>query len=246
MKKILLILMVLLCATTVISCGEEHECEKPAEGTVLPEGYKFAVIENEETGDYYEGFVNEEGQPHGFGTMIYACGDMYEGYFENGIKQGTGTMTFATACIYIGEWNEDMMEGSGYMKWPMGDYFYGEWRDGNPYYGTKYFLQADKPIDNPIEGRYCVYTGTFDASGLLSGWGTMRWPDGDVYVGQWENNERSGWGTLYWPSEDPNIPEYSFVGQFVNNFIYGEGTMYYRDGEVVKGTWNGTNLVSAQ
>ena len=70
------------------------------------------VIENEETGDYYEGFVNEENQPHGFGKMLYASGDMYEGYFENGIKQGTGTMTFNTACIYIGEWNEDQ-KGSG-------------------------------------------------------------------------------------------------------------------------------------
>ena len=45
------------------------------------------------------------------------------------------------------------------------------------------------------------------------------------------------------------IPEYSFTGQFSHlhgGWIYGEGTMYYRDGSVVKGTWNGTTLVSAQ
>lgn len=249
MKKFLLILIALLCISPLVGCNEEEEPEAPAEGTVLPEGYKFLVIEDETTGDYYEGFVNEENKPHGFGKMMYANGDMYEGYFENGLKQGTGTMTFQTACIYIGEWNEDQMEGSGYMKWPMGDYFYGEWKDGNPYYGTKYFLQAGAPIDAPTEGRYCIYTGTFDGGGLLSGWGTMRWPSGDVYVGQWQNNVRHGWGTQYWPSEDPNIPEYSFVGQFNElngGWIQGEGTMYYRDGSVVKGTWNGTELISAE
>ena len=249
MKKVL-ILVLLLCALSLVGCtkaDENKEPEKPADGTVLPEGLKYMVIEDEETGASYEGFVNDKNEPHGYGKMMYPNGDMYEGNFENGIKQGTGTMIFHTACIYIGEWNNDNMEGSGYMKWPMGDYFYGEWKNGDPYYGTKYFLQPNAPYDAPIEGRYCVYTGTFDGGGLLSGWGTMRWPDGDVYVGQWENNVRSGWGTLYWPSEDSNIPEYSFVGQFSSRhggFIYGEGTMYYRDGSVVEGTWDGTTLVS--
>lgn len=250
MKKILLVLTLLVVAISLFGCSDtQATAPEDNDGTVLPEGYRFLVIENEETGDYYEGFVNEENQPHGFGKMLYACGDMYEGYFENGAKQGTGTMIFNTACIYIGEWNEDQMEGSGYMKWPMGDYFYGDWKDGNPYYGTKYFLQPDAPIDGTVEQRHCIYTGTFDGGGLLSGWGVMRWPSGDVYVGQWHNNVRHGWGTQYWPSEDPNIPEYSFVGEFSElngGWIQGEGTMYYRDGSVVTGTWNGTEFIPAQ
>lgn len=258
MKKFLILLITLFCVTTLFGCDSTTDKpsddssstpngEENSDSQELPNGLRYMAIENEETGDYYEGFVNEENQPHGFGMMFYSNGDMYEGYFENGIKQGMGTMTFGSACIYIGEWDNDFMDGNGYMKWPMGDYFHGEWKDGNPYYGTKYFLQPDAPFDGSIEQRYCIYTGTFDGAGLLSGWGIMRWPSGDYYIGQWENNMRSGWGTQYWPSEDPNIPQYSFVGQFSHEhdgWIYGTGTMYYRDGRVVEGTWNGTELVS--
>ena len=60
MKKFLIVLMLLLCLTPLFGCNDDQAPEAPAEGTVLPEGYKFLVIEDEETGNYYEGFVNEE------------------------------------------------------------------------------------------------------------------------------------------------------------------------------------------
>lgn len=42
-----------------------------------------------------EGDSNENGQPHGYGEIIYFNGDRYKGQFVNGSLQGNGTMMFA-------------------------------------------------------------------------------------------------------------------------------------------------------
>ncbi len=45
--------------------------------------------------DQYWGQVNEEGQNHGQGTMVYAnCGSVYTGEWKNGLKHGKGKLTF--------------------------------------------------------------------------------------------------------------------------------------------------------
>lgn len=249
MKNANKILLIGLTAIALMGCQTQETSSQSSQSqsqSVEQYDVKYVEYEDELTGDFYRGFVNEENLPHGFGTMFYGNGDMYEGNFENGIKQGTGTMTYSTACVYIGEWNNDLMEGSGYMIWPMGDYFYGEWKYGNPFYGTKYFLQPNAPIDGSIESRYCIYHGQFDGNGLMNGYGSMSWPSGDYYIGHWENNVRHGHGTQYWPSEDPNIPQMMFVGEFSKDhdgWIFGEGTMYYRDGRIETGIWNGTEKV---
>lgn len=246
MKKLGLLLLSSLLMVGCSSKKSDSTSESDHSG-LLPEGLIYSEFEDETNGNYYIGFVDVYNQPEGNGTMYYGNGDMYEGSFSAGLKEGVGTMTFYTACVYIGEWENDYMHGQGYMIWPNGDYFNGEWRYGNPYYGTKYFLQPDAPIDGTVEQRYCIYHGSFDSAGLLSGYGTMSWPSGDYYVGMFEDNVRHGQGTQYWPSRDENIPQYSFVGEFSKDhggWIYGEGTMYYRDGHQETGTWDGTDKVA--
>lgn len=37
---------------------------------------------------YYEGTVNEKGEPHGIGRRVYINGQFLEGEFENGVNSG--------------------------------------------------------------------------------------------------------------------------------------------------------------
>lgn len=213
----------------------------------LDNGYYYKEIENPETGDVYNGFVDEDDIPQGYGIMYFSTGSVYYGDFVDGLPDGTGRYEWESGCTYIGEMKEGAMHGRGYMSWPGGDYFYGEWKNGTFVYGTKYFLQSNASIDGTIMQNYCIYFGSFDNAGLMSGYGTMHWPTGDYYVGEWSNNVRHGHGTQYWPAEDYNIPELMFVGEFSmenGGWILGQGIMYYKDGRIEKGTWNGTNKVS--
>jgi hypothetical protein len=37
---------------------------------------------------YYEGTVNEKGQPHGIGRRVYIAGQFLEGEFDKGVNSG--------------------------------------------------------------------------------------------------------------------------------------------------------------
>lgn len=54
-----------------------------------------------------------------------------------------------------------------------------------------------------------VYTGDTDASGQPHGSGTMKYKNGDVYTGQWENGEQNGTGTLTHANGD--VEEFSMT-----------------------------------
>lgn len=251
-KKLFVLLsatmMLMSCNNNVSSVSQtSNEESTEEEKEPLENGYYYKEIEFEDTGDTYAGFVDENDIPQGSGIMYYATGSVYYGDFVDGIPEGNGRFEWDSGCTYIGKMKDGLMHGVGYMYWPVGDYFYGEWKNGTFTYGTKYFLQAGAAIDGAIKDRYCIYFGEFDNNGLMSGWGTMHWPAGDYYEGEWSNNVRHGYGTQYWPVNDMNIPELMFVGQFSmdnGGWIMGEGTMYYKDGHIEKGTWNGTNKVS--
>ena len=51
-----------------------------------------------------------------------------------------------------------------------------------------------------------------------NGQGTMSYPDGEKYVGQWKNRGRSGQGTEIWPNGE------KYVGQWKHDDFHGQGT----------------------
>ena len=62
----------------------------------------------------YTGYVNEEGQPHGFGTLTWIF----------------------TNCIYTGEFANGLYSGSGTFEWKnSGDVLIGTWADNAPVHG---------------------------------------------------------------------------------------------------------------
>ena len=236
-KKIFLIILAsgLLCIT---GCGGESQDNGDSENTVTaPEGLTYKVIEDSD-GNVYEGYVNAEGLYEGYGVMQYADSTLYEGTWEAGVWEGSAEITWNSGCIYVGETHAGAMHGIGYMIWPMGDYYIGEWENGNPNgAGTKYFM-IDSTAEN-TQTKYNIYTGDME-NGLKVGHGVMRYTSGALYDGEWINDVRSGHGVVYWES---GLEWIKFEGEFANDWISGEGTMYYADGRVVKGVFEGTELI---
>lgn len=70
--------------------------------------------------------------------------------------------------------------------------------------------------------------------------GTMVYPSGEQYSGQWRNGKRDGFGTIYYPNGKAK-----FAGQFKNDEINGRGTEYSLIGSVIaEGNWVDGRFVS--
>lgn len=82
-------------------------------------------------GAVYEGNVNSNNRPHGFGKKKYANGNRYAGYFENGKRNGSGKLTFVDGDVYDGEYVYGLRTGKGKYTWANGNYYIGDFADGS-------------------------------------------------------------------------------------------------------------------
>ena len=64
-------------------------------------------------GSEYNGEWNQDGQRHGYGTLILNDGTKYIGEFENGLCHGLGNMIFPDGSKYEGEFCEGRFENCG-------------------------------------------------------------------------------------------------------------------------------------
>lgn len=193
----------------------------------------------------YEGFF-KDGLFEGYGHWIGSNGDEYSGMFSGGKQNGVGRMDYTTECDYEGGWVDGYMDGFGWMTWPVGDIYFGEWSAGNPNgFGLKLFYDASISTQGNYR-TYNQYMG-YMVNNLPEGWGIMHFAGpGDLYVGNWVSGARDGQGICYF-GEDSEAGCIKFVGTFDKDYsggwINGEGTMYYEDGTVVHGIFEGTECV---
>jgi hypothetical protein len=75
-----------------------------------------------------------------------------------------------------------------------------------------------------------VYEGSFQ-EGKIQGLGTMDFPNGDRYSGEWRNHMRQGKGRYKFATGD------EYIGAFQANQMEGQGTMTYLDGSKYEGQW---------
>jgi hypothetical protein len=61
--------------------------------------------------------------------------------------------------------------------------------------------------------------------------GTMIYPDGRVYVGEWKDDKRDGNGKITWADGDV------YVGEWKDDKRDGNGKMTYASGDVYEGKW---------
>ena len=113
-----------------------------------------------------------------------------------------------------------------------------QYKNGNLLYTFVAEYKNDKPIRGTItypDGR--KFVGEFK-DGWIDGKGTQTWPDGRKFVAVYKDGEIKGKGTITYPDGR------KFVGEFKDGKINGKGTYtwpngdkevaVYKDGEIVK------------
>ena len=163
------------------------------------------------TGQMYSKGALDGATFHGEGTFKWTYDDSgwkFVGTFTNGAATYGKTTTNKTSGLI---WYEGAMNGLNNIK--------------NDELGTGCYDYGDG----------CSYTGTMYAHGALEGCtfhgeGTFRWPNGQTYVGNYENGKTTTGKLTY-----PNTMTYE--GQFNGDYVFhGEGvfnwTTYNEDGSV--------------
>lgn len=102
----------------------------------------------------YTGYLSR-GIEHGYGTMRWKIGDLYQGMFENGQRTGWGIYYWPDGNIYEGEFLNSQKHGKGKLKYVNGDVYEGDfvrdertgkgifrWADGESYEGD--FIKGEK------------------------------------------------------------------------------------------------------
>lgn len=82
-------------------------------------------------------------------------------------------------------------------------------------------------------GELGFYQGARDAQYNKTGLGKTIFPNGDMYTGQYVNNQRQGQGTYYWV--DRGV---MYTGQWHANLRHGLGRIVYPDGGRYYGAWS--------
>lgn len=126
---------------------------------------------------------------------------------------GLGVELLPDGSIYAGEFREGIHNGRGVIKMPEIMYSYGgDWVEG-AYNGCGVEDMAD------IGGH--VYQGQF-LEGKRSGYGLMKYCNGDQYKGQWLGDETHGRG------KHTYADGYSYEGQFKTGMRHGFDVCHHR------------------
>ena len=200
---------------------------------------KTDVISQEE--NKYEGGRNTEGQPHGFGKMIYlgqgkknGLGEMiyrdriiYEGNWLNGAKNGSGKEIFDSGIVYEGEWENDVKHGEGILTKKDGSVFNEKWENGNlvSSLGNGSITITINPLSDILSGyKYSsgIYNGEIinnkpNGKGSFSVIGSHgRSKIRKYYIGDWLNGQPNGYGTvdIEYQDEEDGLRKRRYEGEW--------------------------------
>ena len=158
---------------------------------------------------------------NGFGKEGLPNGNIYEGYFKNGLRHGEGLMEYTKQRgtvadgKYQGEWVEGKYNGRGKEKYKNGNIYEGQFKNDKRHGKGRmeYALRAGAKFEGYYEGEW--------VNGESNGQGKERYPNGNTYRGELKNGERHGKGRMDYLKK----PSAKFSG--------------YYDGEWSKGLFDG-------
>ncbi|XP_038072348.1 alsin-like isoform X2 [Patiria miniata] len=82
-----------------------------------------------------------------------------------------------------------------------------------------------------------VYEGTWHL-GKPHGKGTLQWPDGRKYSGQFVQGQQHGYGVYTTPSTEKGIKAQVYEGEWQESCMSGYGTLRYSNGDIYQGDFN--------
>mmetsp|Transcript_5978 Transcript_5978/g.11299 ORF Transcript_5978/g.11299 Transcript_5978/m.11299 type:complete len:441 (+) Transcript_5978:190-1512(+) len=196
----------------------------------------------------FRGSVNDQREPHGFGTMEYYNGFLYDGEWRNGKREGKVCIlkypSNGDTLQYEGSFKGDKFNGHGVITMRNGNRFEGTFSDGKLEGNGKHTLKNGtveyigkykngKPHGVGVKtfGNRSVYSGSF-YDGKRHGEGKMSFPEVCEYNGQWADDKMEGSGTLVYNNGD------KYTGMFQNNQMHGQGIYEYSDGAVYDGNYS--------
>ena len=164
---------------------------------------------------YNDGYVYigeiKNGKPHGRGTLKSKL--ILDVESLNLVKKGT-LKDKDLLLKYIGDWKDGKREGNGIEWWIDGSWWEGEFKnhyicndcDGD--YKMGHYFQGYikfytiKDGERTKENLYQMYKSNIDlregdcVGDCDFGYGTLKYYNGTIYEGNFNNSERNGFGTL--------------------------------------------------
>jgi hypothetical protein len=234
----------------------EYEDDKP-NGI----GTYFYLADNANKGDKYIGSY-KDGRVSGAGAYRWANGDDYVGEFKDGLRNGQGIYSFIDGRRQEGFWVNDKFTRETKIDVPLILSRYGldlnqvqmEPNQTNAS-GLPSCPRPDTSKKTDLErfakwhncwGRYRIelekdYKGDVLEgewrNGLLNGFGSYAYGNGDKYVGDYKDGKPMGQGTYTHANGD------RYVGEFKGVKRNGKGIFTFVDGKKMEGIWENDNFV---
>ena len=158
---------------------------------------------------------------NGYGRYTTKSGNKYKGEWKNNKLEGFAFISCDNEeQIFYGEMKKGVFNGIGHLFNAKGMLYEGEFKDGKMN-GTGMIIYKNKK----------QYLGELK-EGNKTGYGIMKWPTEEKYEGLWEKDTFK-FGQYSWPNG--NI----FLGNYQNDSINGFGTFYSSSlGTIETGLWN--------
>ena len=204
--------------------------------------------------------IGRLGKKNGQGLFTWSTGNNLVGEWKNGYASGIGAYTnLATGTKYFGEWKNTKRSGQGAEIYVSGKRYVGEWKNnkknGQGIYtykdgskeegiwnnnvfeygkkGTSFNTEtANRKLPTCPSDRSKKFNNCFGINVFLADNDNK----GDIYVGEYKDNNRHGQGNYYYLADNNNKGDI-YVGQYQAGKLSGKGTYTFKDGEKYKGEW---------
>ena len=165
-------------------------------------------------GEYMGEFAPKTRAFQGRGIMKFKTGDIYDGFWEDGLMHGHGNIIYAT-LFDDDEDDSDEEEKKEEKNTKVTSMFVGEFCKGKRREGTLTYENGDE------------YTGNFDENGLRAS-GSIKFLNGDEFAGLFEEGAMKC-GIMTFKSGDV------YSGEFMDSMFHGSGKMLFANGDEYSG-----------